>query len=121
MIHAEKADHQVVRMCTLLGVSRSGYYKWSTRATAGPTVREQRHAELLVKIAAAHAASDGVDGSPRICADLRAKGEVVSPKTVAKVMRINDLRGIRPPPMEPGDHDQGSGAAHDPGPGGTRL
>lgn len=39
---------------------------------------------------------DGVNGAPRILADLGAAGERVSWKTVAKLMRSNDIRGMSP-------------------------
>lgn len=88
-------------MCDLLGVSRSGYYKWVERQAAGPSAREQRQQGLLVKIQKFHADSDGVNGAPRITADLREDGEVVSTKTVAKLMRNNEIRGISPRPWRP--------------------
>ncbi len=47
--------------------------------------RAWRRADLVVKIKVAHDASDGVNGAPRILADLRDAGEVVSRKTVAKL------------------------------------
>lgn len=101
MIDAEKATHRVSRMVELLGVSRSGYYKWAARQGAQPGPRAARQADLLVKIRVAHDASDGVNGAPRITADLRAAGEVVSTKTVAKLMRDNQIRGISPRPWRP--------------------
>jgi putative transposase len=101
VIDAEKAVFEVTRMVELLGVSRSGYYAWAARrdATAGP--RAARRADLTVKIKVAHDASDGVNGAPRILADLREAGEVVSRKTVAKLMRANEIRGISPRPWRP--------------------
>lgn len=58
--------------------------------------RATRRAELTVKIKAALAESDGVDGAPRTLAGLREQGEVVSRKTVAKLMRENGIYGISP-------------------------
>jgi transposase InsO family protein len=101
LIDAEKAAHHVSRMVELLGVSRSGYYKWAARRGAEPGSRAARAADLLVKIKVAHDASDGVNGAPRITADLRAAGEVVSVKTIAKLMRNNEIRGISPRPWRP--------------------
>ena len=102
MIHAEKATHDVSRMVDLLGVSRSGYYAWANRQARGELgPRATRRADLTVKIKVAHDASDGVNGAPRILADLRAAGEVVSRKTVAKLMRHSDIRGISPRPWQP--------------------
>ena len=101
MIDAEKATHSVSRMVDLLGVSRSGYYAWAARQDAGLGPRAARRADLTVKIKVAHDASDAVNGSPRIVADLREAGEVVSRKTVAKLMRENGIRGISPRPWQP--------------------
>jgi putative transposase len=102
VIHAEKATHEVSRMVDLLEVSRSGYYAWANRQARdelGP--RAARRADLLVKIKVAHDASDGVNGAPRILADLREAGEVISGKTVAKLMREGGIRGISPRPWQP--------------------
>jgi transposase InsO family protein len=96
VIDAEKATHSVSRMADLLEVSRSGYYAWAARRKAPAGPRAARRADLSVKIKVAHDASDGVNGAPRILADLREAGEVVSRKTVAKLMRENDIRGISP-------------------------
>ena len=116
MIHAQKAVPQmptIARMCMLLGVSRSGYYKWATGllARAGGLLsgRGARTADLVVKIRVAHEASDRVNGAPRITADLRAAGEVVSCKTVAKLMRANGIRGISPRPWTPPTTISGDG------------
>ncbi len=52
---------------------------------------------------AAHRDSGGVYGSPRITAELRAAGEIVSEKTVAKVTAEIGVAGISPRTFEP-DH-----------------
>lgn len=83
-------------MVGLLEVSRSGYYKWVAAQAAGPTPAQVRRAGLDVKVAAFHAASDDVYGAPRILADLRGGGEVVSRKTVAASLKRQQLRGISP-------------------------
>jgi hypothetical protein len=88
-------------MTELLQVSRSGYYAWAARKDAPPGPRAARTAELTVKIRDFHAASDQVNGAPRILADLRADGEIVSKKTVAKIMQDNGIRGISPRPWRP--------------------
>lgn len=80
VIEAEKANHEVVRMVRLLGVSRSGYYDWRRRSGGPPGPRERRREALRAAIVAAHEASDGVNGAPRITADLRSAGEQVNRK-----------------------------------------
>jgi putative transposase len=96
VIEAEKACYPIKRMCELLEVSRSGYYKWRAHRDTGPTPSAQRRADLDAKVAASHTASDGVYGSPRILADLRAGGERVSRKAVAASLRRQGLAGISP-------------------------
>ena len=87
---------EIARMARLLEVSRSGYYDWAQRQAAGPSPAQQRRVDLTTKIAAHHAESDPVYGSPRILADLREAGEQVSAKTVAKLMRHAGIVGISP-------------------------
>lgn len=96
MIDIEKANFAIGRMCDLLGVSRSGFYKWAARQGGDPSERERRTEQLRVKIRRFHAESVGVNGAPRILADLREDGEVVSRKTVAKIMRAEHLAGVSP-------------------------
>ncbi|WP_109395684.1 IS3 family transposase [Mycolicibacterium brumae] len=101
LIDAEKAMFGVSRCARLLGVARSGYYKWVKARDAGPGPRAQRRAELTVAVKAAHEESDGVDGAPRILATLRRQGETVSRKTVAKIMVDNGIEGISPRTWRP--------------------
>jgi hypothetical protein len=101
VIHAEKANFPVTRMAELLEVSRAGYYAWAQRLDAQPGPRAVRRAALAEQIKDFHKKSDGVNGSPRILADLREAGEVVSRKTVAKIMRDEGIRGISPRPWTP--------------------
>ncbi|MGN2638940.1 IS3 family transposase [Nocardia takedensis] len=85
------------RMARLLGVSVSGYYAHVKRCTATvPTPRQQRRADLTVKIMDVHTESDRTYGSPRITAELRDRGEVVSAKTVAAIMARIGIEGISP-------------------------
>jgi HTH-like domain len=100
---AECATTAITRMARLLEVSTSGYYKRANRSgTTELTDREQRKADLTVKIIDHHRDSGGVYGSPRITADLRAAGERVSEKTVATIMSEIGLAGISLRPRDPG-------------------
>jgi len=77
-------------MCRLLDVAASGYYAWRRRPEPQ---RVQRNRELLEKIRSIHAASKGVYGSPRVHAELLAKGVKVGRHKVAQVMRSARLKG----------------------------
>jgi transposase InsO family protein len=94
---AECATTAITRMARLLAVSTSGYYKRVKHsATTKLTDGQQRKADLTVKIVDHHRDSGGTYGSPRITADLRAAGEQVSEKTVAKIMAEIGVAGISP-------------------------
>lgn len=92
-MHAEKSNFSIVRMARLLGVSRSGYYAWAKR---GPSKRAIRAMRIEQKVSWFHGESDEVFGAPRILADLRDDGEIISRKTVAKAMRRLGLQGVYP-------------------------
>jgi len=92
-MRVEKSNFTVTRMARLLEVSRSGFYAWLVRKPSNRAIRTER---IEQKVAWFHGDSDEVSGSPKILADLREDGEVISRKTVAKVMRQLGLRGICP-------------------------
>lgn len=78
-------------LCDLIGVSRSGFYRW-LRHPISP--REKENRRLLVLIRDSYEASGRVYGSPRILLDLRELGDVVNKKRVARIMRENNIRAI---------------------------
>jgi putative transposase len=74
--------------CLLLGVSLSWFYKWLDRPA---TPRQQRRAEVDAAVLAMFDDADRLHGSPRLHADLRDAGWVVTEKTVADSMRRQGL------------------------------
>jgi len=91
-IEAEKANYPVAVLCRVLGVSRSGLYRWRAR---GPSRRAMSDRELLTEIRQIHEQSRGTYGSPRVTAELRARGHRVGHNRVARLMRANDIRAKR--------------------------
>lgn len=91
-------DHRdaygVKRLCLVLGVNRSSYYKWRDGAQAR-AARERADEQLAVRIRAVHGESGSAYGSPRVTAELRAGGMAVNEKKVARVMRKFSITGIR--------------------------
>ena len=80
--------------CLLLGLSQSWFYKWLQRAGDPDglhTATDRRRAEVDAAVAKAFKAARGLHGSPRLHADLRDAGWVVSEKTVADSMRRQGL------------------------------
>jgi putative transposase len=94
IISAEKAlGVSVSLMCQLLGVSRSGYYEWSTRA---PSDRELTDAWLTERIKAIWSENREVYGAPRIHAELRmAHGINVGRKRVERLMQRAGISGLQ--------------------------
>jgi transposase InsO family protein len=87
-IAAQKAAYPIDVLCDVLDVSRSGYYAWKARPGSA---RARDDARLSAEISAAHARSRQTYGSPRIHADLRARGVRVGRKRVARLMREGRL------------------------------
>ena len=88
------ADHQrrfgVKRRCTILNVARSSFYYWR-RASAG----QAADAGLAARIREVHQDTDGTYVVPRITAELRETGELVTHKRVACIMRQSGLARLR--------------------------
>jgi transposase InsO family protein len=91
-IRTEKATYPVRLLCRTLQVSTSGFYAWCRR---GLSARARKDAALKVEIRAAHAASGKRYGSPRILEDLKADGQQVGRKRVARLMREEGIEGQR--------------------------
>ncbi len=83
-VEAHRDRWPVRLMCRVLGVSPGGYYDWRGR----PTSRQvQRREALVVAIKAVHGEVKARYGSPRIHAELVARGEPCCVNTVARLMR----------------------------------
>ena len=89
-IFAWKATWPIRPMARVLDVSKSGYYAWLKRPE---TEREASDGRLALAVADAHAQSRGTYGSPRVHAELRARGIRVSRKRIIRVMRAQGLKG----------------------------
>src|SRR3954468_8267208 len=92
LIEAEKAQHPVSRLCSVLGVTRAGYYAWRER---GPSSRARGDAELAPLIGRIFVESLETYSAPRVHAELReAHGIRVGRKRVARLMRQLELEGV---------------------------
>jgi putative transposase len=77
-------------MCRNLDVSKAGYYAWRRREE---TDRSRRDAELSTEIRRVHMESRRHYGRPRIHKELRESGVRVSGKRLARLMRIDGIKG----------------------------
>jgi putative transposase len=94
-IAAHRGEHPVRRLCQVLGVSRAGYYAWHRREQQGPGPRAVADGALARTIQQVHRASQARYGSPRVHAELQARGVRCSRKRVARLMRAQQLAGKR--------------------------
>jgi putative transposase len=92
----EKAHFPVAVLCRAVGVSRAGFYAWAARPAAARVHADRR---LAVEIAAIHAESRRCYGSPRVHAELRARGHRTSRKRVVRLMRARGLAARRRRPF----------------------
>lgn len=76
-------------MCSVLEVSRSGFYAWVKGAESPREQANRRLTDLIVEI---HKKSRGTYGAPRIHAELRARGERCSKNRVARLMKAAGIR-----------------------------
>lgn len=94
------ADHRdafgVKRLCLVLGIARSAFYRWLSAAPAR-AARAGAEAALLQRIRAVNEA-DPAYGSPRVTAELNEGAPAhdrVNRKRVARLMREHGIAGIR--------------------------
>ena len=81
-------------LCSVMRVSRSGFYNYLTRVCKGPSKREREDAALLKQIGAIFEESSKRYGSPRIHAELRKRHAVCSLKRVKRLMRQAGLYAV---------------------------
>lgn len=88
MVEMGKSALGVAGTCDLLGIARSSYYaSWERK----PTRRAQRCRVLVAHITAVFEEHEGRYGCPRICKALRKQNIKVTRKTVARLMRQEQL------------------------------
>jgi len=90
-MRAHQAQHPVVTLCRVLGVSPSGYYAWRQRPASA---RATADAALSAQIDAIHARSRRTYGERRVHAELRESNVHVSRRRIAQLMRAMGLAGV---------------------------
>ncbi len=92
LIDQERPHHAVSLLCSVLDVSRQGYWAWTKRAASR---RRQEDERLKPRILAAWNESDQTYGAPRLHAELRlGAGLRVGKKRVARLMRELEIQGV---------------------------
>jgi len=87
-IDEHRGQWPVRLLCRALEVSPAGYYAWRGRPASA---RQRRRDALLVEVRAVHAEAKARYGSPRVHAELAARGRGCCVNTVARLMRESGL------------------------------
>ncbi len=80
LIDQERAHHAVSRLCSVLNVTRQGYWAWRQRPASRRRLEDER---LKRRILAAWTKSDRTYGAPRLHAELRLAGGVKVGRSVS--------------------------------------
>jgi transposase InsO family protein len=88
-IDAHRGSWPVAVMCDTLDVSTAGYYAWRDRPTS---LRQQRQEALTAQVRVIHAEVKARYGSPRVHAELVARGHGCCVNTVARLMKEAGIR-----------------------------
>ncbi len=91
-IARHQGQYPVTRLCRVLHVTRSGF---SAAQRRPPSRRAQVDARLGLEIRMVHATSRRTYGSPRVHAELRARGRRCGRTRVARLMRVEGLAARR--------------------------
>jgi transposase InsO family protein len=83
------------QLCALLGVPPSSFYAWAAQQWAAPGPRAERDRALVPALRAAHQASRGTYGRPRLTRELCAQGYPVGERRVGRLLRELGLLGGR--------------------------
>ena len=86
-----RKDYSVSLLCTILGVSKSGYYAYLKRPKLQVSAKDHK---LLTKIKRAYSLHKGTYGAKRIAKYISSKGTLVNHKKVARVMREANIKAI---------------------------
>lgn len=89
LIREHVGQFNISLMCRVLGVSRSGYYRWRDRPKSE---RQQRREALQEQVADTWATFKARYGAPRIAEELCALGTSCSLNHVAELLRIQGLK-----------------------------
>jgi putative transposase len=93
-VEDHKAEYTVVRLCALVGVSRSGFYAWRGRPVSA---RAEANSVLVGQIREIHEASRGCYGRIRMMGQLRRRGVTANHKRVGRLMRLHGICGVGGP------------------------
>ncbi len=91
-IRPHEPTHRVTRLCTVLGVSRSGYYAWRDRA---PSVRAREDPRLLPILRQLHLEMREEYGAVKLWREARHRGIPCGRHRIARLRKLGRLEAKR--------------------------
>lgn len=91
LIYEHIGLYSITLMCRVLGVSRSGYYRWLERPIS---TREARRMEMEALIKDTYEAFEAMYGAPRLAKELTELGHPCSVNYVAKIMSEHGIKAL---------------------------
>ncbi|MGH2603718.1 MAG: IS3 family transposase [Nitrospirales bacterium] len=91
-VQAHAGAHRVTRLCTALGVSRSGYYAWRHRPVSARTAADQRVLPVLRRL---HQQARGEYGAIKLWQTLQKRGIRCGRHRVARLRKLAGLEARR--------------------------
>jgi transposase InsO family protein len=115
LIDSLSGDFSISTLCTVLGASRTAYYRYKRGGSYRPTARREEKKLLVERVFGEHKRRYG---SRRIVAELRDQGYPVGRHQVRSLMKTSGLRPIQPKSFVPRttDSTHGKGIAGRPVP-----
>ena len=80
---------RIEKMCSVLSVSRSGFYKW---LNAKESERSKQHQRITRRVHFHYQDTQGIYGARKITYKLQAEGIQTTERTVSRIMKENHLR-----------------------------
>ena len=79
----------MAKLCTILGVSRSGYYAWENRPKSARTIQNEA---IVVQIKEIHNKKRRTCGALKMTAEIRRSGKLVNHKRIERLMNQEGIR-----------------------------
>lgn len=89
LIEEYVSEFSIVLMCRVLGVSRSGFYRWQSRPISERDLRREFVESQVLETYATYKARYG---APRIAEELKGLGISCSTNYIAKILRLQGLK-----------------------------
>lgn len=94
IINDMSVKYSVNKLCKMIGVSRSGYYKWLNRKDKSSTLKDKENEEIKQILLDLHKKYRGTYGRKRLCLYLNKLGYHINHKRVYRLMKELKIQSV---------------------------